>query len=184
MGKIHPVNLAALERMRETLLLKAYSPNTIRTYCIELAQLLYAIKDTAVDTLTQERLRAYLLYCVTKLQLSENIIHSRMNAIKFYFEQVLHRDKMFFVEIPRPQKRSLLPKVISKGDIAKIFAQVNNPKHALILKLCYGMGLRHIHADEHTLSPCSKCLGHNGRRSLFRFPKFGAVVQDLEGAGW
>jgi len=141
-SQIHPVNMAALKRMHELLLLKAYSPNTIRTYCAEFAQLLYLLENTPVNTLTPERLRSYFLYCVTKLKLSENVIHSRMNAIKFYFEQVLHRDKFFFEEIPRPQKKSSLPKVISKSDIAKIFAQVDNPKHLLILKLCYGMGLR------------------------------------------
>jgi len=141
-NKIHPVNLPALKRMHETLLLKAYSPNTIRTYCIEFSQLLYLLKDVPVDSLTPERLRSYFLYCVTELKLSENIIHSRMNSIKFYFEQVLHREKVFFEEIPRPKKKSSLPKVISKTDIAKLFAQVENPKHLLILKLCYGMGLR------------------------------------------
>jgi len=141
-SQIHPVNQAALKRMHELLLLKSYSPNTIRTYCVEFSQLLYLLKDKPVDTLTPERLRAYFLYCTTKLKLSENIIHSRMNAIKFYFEQVLHREKFFFEEIPRPKKRSSLPKVISKNDIVKLFAQVENTKHSLMLKLCYGMGLR------------------------------------------
>jgi len=141
-NQIHPVNQAALKRMHETLLLKSYSPNTIKTYCVEFAQLLYLLKDKHVDTLTPERLRSYFLYCATKLKLSENIIHSRINAIKFYFEQVLHREKIFFEEIPRPKKKALLPKVISKSDIVKLFAQVENPKHSLMLKLCYGMGLR------------------------------------------
>jgi site-specific recombinase XerD len=128
--------------MHETLLLKAYSANTIRTYCIEFAQLLYILKDIPVNTLSQERLRSYFLYCVNKLKLSENIIHSRINAIKFYFEQVLHREKIFFEEIPRPKKRAALPKVMSKKDIAKLLAQVENLKHLIIIKLCYGMGLR------------------------------------------
>jgi site-specific recombinase XerD len=141
-SKIHPVNQAALKRMNDLLLLKAYSPNTIQTYCTEFAQLLYLLKDKSADTLTPERLRSYLLYCVTELKLSENAIHSRMNAIKFYFEKVLHRDKIFFEEIPRPQKKSSLPKVLSKKDIARIFANIENPKHLLMLKLCYGMGLR------------------------------------------
>ena len=142
LSKIHPLNLAALERMRELLILKAYSPGTIKIYCNEFAQLLYLLKDLHVDTLTPERLRSYLLFCIRDLKLSENAIHSRMNAIKFYFEQVLHRNKFFFEEIPRPQKKSSLPKVFSKQDIAKIFAKVDNPKHLLMLKLCYGMGLR------------------------------------------
>jgi len=141
-SKIHPVNQAALKRMHELLLLKAYSPNTVKTYCVEFSQLLYLLKDKQVDSLTPERLRSYFLYCVTELKLSENIIHSRINAIKFYFEQVLHRERVFFEEIPRPKKKSSLPKVISKNDIVKLFAQVENPKHLLMLKLCYGMGLR------------------------------------------
>jgi site-specific recombinase XerD len=140
-SQIHQVNRAALKRMHELLLLKSYSPNTIRTYCTEFSQLLYLLKDTPVDTLTPERLRSYFLYCA-KQKFSENIIHSRINAVKFYFEQVLHREKIFFEEIPRPQKKSSLPKVLSKNDIAKIFSQVDNLKHLLMLKLCYGMGLR------------------------------------------
>ena len=141
-NQIHSVNHAALKRMHEMLLLKGYSPNTIRTYCVEFSQLLYLLKDIPVDSLTQERLRSYFLYCTAKLKLSESIIHSRMNAIKFYFEQVLHHEKIFFEEIPRPKKRSSLPKVMSKSDISKLFSKVENTKHLLMLKLCYGMGLR------------------------------------------
>jgi len=140
-SQIHPVNQAALKRMHELLLLKAYSPKTIKTYCYEFSQLLYLLKSTHVDTLLPERLRAYLLYCVATLKLSENQIHSRLNAIKFYFEQVLHRDKMF-IDIPRPKKQLILPKVMSKSDIVKIFDKVANLKHSVMLKLCYGMGLR------------------------------------------
>jgi site-specific recombinase XerD len=142
LAQIHHINQPALKRMHELLLLKAYSANTIKTYCNEFAQLLYILKDKPVDSLTSERLRSYFLFCATTLKLSENIIHSRINAIKFYFEQVLHHDKLFFEEIPRPKKKSLLPKVISKNDIVKLFAQVENLKHLVMLKLCYGMGLR------------------------------------------
>ena len=141
-AKISPVNQPALQRMHDELLLKAYSENTIKTYCGEFVQLLYLLKDVNIDTLTPERLRSYLLYCATTLKLSENVIHSRMNAIKFYFEQVLHREKFFFEEIPRPKKKSALPKVLGKSEIVKLFAQVNNLKHIIMLKLCYGMGLR------------------------------------------
>jgi len=141
-SKIHPINYPALERLNEQLLLKGYSPNTIRTYNVEFSQLLYLLKDVPVDSLTPDRLRSYILYCVKDLKLSENVIHSRLNALKFYFEQVLHRDKIFFKEIPRPKKKSMLPKAFSKKDVAQLFANVTNPKHALMLKLCYGMGLR------------------------------------------
>ena len=141
MSQIHPINQPALKLMHETLILKSYSPNTIRTYCVEFAQLLYLLKDTHVDVLTPQRLRSYFYYCATTLKLSENAIHSRINAIKFYFEQVLNREKVF-EDIPRPQKRLLLPKVFSKEEIGKLFAHIDNLKHLMMLKLCYGMGLR------------------------------------------
>ena len=99
------------------------------------------LKEVPVDTLTPERLRAYILYCVKDLELSENTIHSRINAIKFYFEQVLHCNKIFFEGIPRPKKKSQLPEVISKQEIAKLFSNVKNPKHLLMLKLCYGIDI-------------------------------------------
>ena len=46
MGYIHAINQAALQKMNQLLLLKAYSPNTIRTYCVEFAQLLYILNPT------------------------------------------------------------------------------------------------------------------------------------------
>ena len=101
LSNIHPINQPILQRYIETLQLKAYSPNTINTYRNEFAQLLYILKDKKVDELDADRLRGYFLYCINTLKLSENTIHSRINAIKFYYEQVLGRERMF-IEIPRP----------------------------------------------------------------------------------
>ncbi|MFD2544633.1 site-specific tyrosine recombinase/integron integrase [Kaistella montana] len=141
LAKIHLINLPEFKRYQEHLKLKGYSPSTLRTYSTEFAQLLYVLKRNPVQELTPERLRSYFLYCHEKLKLSESEIHSRMNAVKFYFEQVLHRQKMFF-DIPRPKKKLLLPKMLNKAEIKKIIAATENPKHALILKVCYGIGLR------------------------------------------
>lgn len=91
--------------------------------------------------MTEERLKSYFLYCIEKLNISENHLQSRINAIKFYFEQVLHRQKMF-IDIPRPKKPILLPKALNTAEISKIIAATENSKYQLILKMCYGMGLR------------------------------------------
>ncbi len=134
-------NQDAMKRFIEQLKLKGYSPNTIRTYSQEFYQLLKVLKGNSVNSLTPERLRSYFLYCIRTLKVSENLIHSRTNAVKFYFEQVLHRKKMFF-EIPRPKRPSILPKSINQKDLKKMFSTLDNLKHQLLLKLCYGMGLR------------------------------------------
>jgi integrase/recombinase XerD len=142
LSKIDSINQPALQRYIDILQLKGYSANTIITYRNEFAQLLYFLKDkTIVDNLDVDRLWGYFLHCINTLKLSENTLHSRINATKFYFEQVLKREKFFF-EIPRPKKASILPKVINAQDIKKLFEVTTNLKHNTMLKLCYGMGLR------------------------------------------
>ena len=81
-------NIKALQRYRQQLTLKSYSPSTIRTYTNEFVQFLNLIKDVPAETLTVQRLKDYLQYCHTVLRLSENTLHSRINALKFYYEQV------------------------------------------------------------------------------------------------
>jgi site-specific recombinase XerD len=134
-------NQEALRKLVETLELKAYSTSTIKTYRNEFAQLLYLLKDYDVNDLDSEKLKSYFWYCIKFLKLSESTLHSRINAVKFYFEQVLNRPKIFW-EIPRPKKHQNLPKALSAKDIQKIFEVTTNLKHNTILKLVYGMGLR------------------------------------------
>lgn len=139
--RIESMNREEYVRYRESLILSGFSESTIRTYTTEFAQLLYILKNNSVATLTPDKLRSYFLYCHQKLKLSTNQIHSRINAVKYYFEQVLHRPAMF-IDIPRPKKPLQLPKALTKSEIEKIIKSIDNIKHRLIIKLCYGMGLR------------------------------------------
>lgn len=140
-NKVYPNNHQALKLYINQLRLKAYSSNTIRIYVSEFAHLLAVLKEYLVDNLTHQRLKDYFLYCVNTLNMGERKMNGKINAIKFYFEKVKHQPQMFF-DIPRPKKPVTLPKMLSKNEIKRIFKQVKNQKHLLILKLCYGMGLR------------------------------------------
>lgn len=139
--QISDVNRQALLRMEQQLQLKGMSLNTCRTYMNEFAQLLYVLKNFPVDNLSVDRLRDYFQYCRNTIKLSENGIHCRINAIKFYFEQVLGREK-FFVEIPRPKKHLILPKVVSEERILLVLIDTPNLKHRTILMTAYSCGLR------------------------------------------
>ena len=134
-------NAEALTKFNQTLILKAYSPNTIRTYVSEFNLFLQTLGNITADSLTTDRVKDYLEYCHTTLKLSENTIHSRMNALKFYYEQVLYKEK-FFWEIPRPKKPYIQPKVISEKKILKGLQSIENLKHKAILFTAYSAGLR------------------------------------------
>ena len=99
------------------------------------------LKQHAADTLDEAAIKRYLVYCHEKLQLSENALHSRINALKFYYEQVLHRQR-FFWEIPRPKKPLLLPRLLNQLEIARLFNALSNKKHKAMLFAAYSAGLR------------------------------------------
>jgi len=82
-----------------------------------------------------------MVYAMEKQGIKENTAHSRLNALKFYFEQVLGRDK-FFWEIPRPKKPLLLPKVLGEDELGKLFKSLDNIKHKAMLFTAYSAGLR------------------------------------------
>lgn len=134
-------NQEAFMLYHQQLILKGYSKSTIRTYENEFRQFLQSIKKVAASTFTVNRLKNYLQYCNETLNLAENTLHSRINALKFYYEKVLHREN-FFWEIPRPKKQHQLPKVFSQDEIAAIINCIKNKKHKAMLMLAYSGGLR------------------------------------------
>lgn len=135
------INAGEMEKFKQQLILKSYSPSTIRTYTNEFMQLLKTLKTTPPYKLQSDRIKDYLQYCHEKLKLSEATLHSRMNALKFYYEQVLGKEK-FFWEIPRPKKRDQLPKVLGENEIGRMFNAIGNIKHKAILFTAYSAGLR------------------------------------------
>lgn len=134
-------NQTQLYLFLEKLTLKKYSSSTITTYRNEFLQLLQKLNQIQAQDLTPEHLKRYMLYCTINLKLSENTLHSRLNALKFYFEQVLLREK-FFWEIPRPKKHLILPKVLGEREITGLFNALTNKKHKAILFTAYSAGLR------------------------------------------
>ncbi len=138
---IHPDNLSVIERVTLHLQLKSYSASTIRTYVNEVKQFLSVLGSRPAESLTVEELKRYLVYCSEVLGLTENTLHSRINALKFFYEQVLGREK-FFWEIPRPKKPIKLPNVLGERELQRMFSSVSNLKHKAILFTAYSAGLR------------------------------------------
>jgi integrase/recombinase XerD len=139
--QICETNKLELKKYLEEMKLKMLSASTIKTYKNEFSQLLQTINQKPVFELTAEQLKRYMVFAIEKQGINENTAHSRLNAIKFYFEQVLKGEK-FFWEIPRPKKTTELPKTFNQEEIAGIINSLKNKKHKAMLMLAYSAGLR------------------------------------------
>lgn len=135
------INLKALHDLVGLLQLKSYSQNTIKTYKGEFSVFLAILNNRPAESISADELKRYMLYCVNTMKLSENTMHSRLNALKFYYEQVLKRERFFF-EIPRPKKQLQLPHFFNQDEITQIIKQTDNLKHKTMLMLTYSTGMR------------------------------------------
>ena len=179
---INTVNAHVIPAMRQHLHLKAYSANTIRTYVSEMNAFLQTIKTVKADTFTTQRIKDYLQHCLVTLKLTENTLHSRMNAMKFYFEQVLGKEKLFW-EIPRPKKPFILPKVLGEDEMRRLFSTVPNLKHKAILLTAYSAGLRVSEVVnlqwKHLDRKRNQILIEQAKGKKDRYVTFSPILQDV-----
>lgn len=140
----HPLNednLKALSALRNMLILKAYSMHTIRNYCNEFHHLLRLLDTRSVNDLSKKHIMSYLLWLIEKKGYSELHVHTAVNAIKFYFEKVMKREKEFY-DLPRPKKPLKLPAVLAAEEVITLIKKTDNIKHRAILMTGYSAGLR------------------------------------------
>ncbi|MDY6933432.1 MAG: site-specific tyrosine recombinase/integron integrase [Spirochaetota bacterium] len=125
----------------ETLKLKRYSRNTIKSYISHFNQFLNFYNNYDPKDITDEQIREYLLYIINNKDISSSYQNQVINSIKFYYEKVLGRptSKYYF---QRPKKEKKLPIVLSEEEVGSILKQISNLKHKCIIYLIYSAGLR------------------------------------------
>ncbi|HVK96455.1 MAG TPA: site-specific integrase [Flavisolibacter sp.] len=134
-------NIEAFTKFQKLLKLKAYSKNTFRNYCNAFHCLLRLLGNVCVSSLTKANLEAYLLWLFKKRGYSEVHIHTTINALKFYFEQVEGRSKEFY-DLPRPKKPIRLPHILAEREIVALVKSISNTKHKALIMTAYAAGLR------------------------------------------
>lgn len=125
----------------KTLTLKNYAKNTIRTYRTMMQEFLEFYSKLDPAKITEEQIREYLLYLIDQRDVSISYQNQSINAIKFYYEQVLGRPVRTYY-IQRPRKEWNLPNVLSEKEVELILNKTENIKHKAILSLIYSAGLR------------------------------------------
>jgi site-specific recombinase XerD len=94
-----------------------------------------------VNELTKDQVMSYLLWMLEKKGCSETQVHTAVNALKFYFEKVVGREKEFY-DLPRPKKPYKLPGILAEEEMINLIMSVHNIKHKAILMMGYAAGMR------------------------------------------
>jgi site-specific recombinase XerD len=126
--------------LKDMLLAKNYSGNTIRTYVGAFLHFLGSMGYPNPDEITRRQIISHLAKMAEK-GLKSSSLHSLVNALKFYYSEVLLRSD-FAIEIPRAKKEQPLVETLTLEECIALFGQLTNPKHKLLLLLAYGTGMR------------------------------------------
>jgi len=125
--------------LQKELSIRKYSRRTIKSYMrYNRDFLLFSGKEP--KNVNNEDIKKYLYYMVEKKKVSTSTLNIIINALKFYYGEVLKKN--FIYEVKRPKKDKKLPVVLSKEEIAKILSSADNIKHKALLMLAYSAGLR------------------------------------------
>ncbi len=139
--RIPAINKEIYQQFVDELYDRGYKMRTIKTYSNEFNHFLRVFKKIRVDEFTDIHIRSYLYYCTAIKKNSTNLIHSRVNAMKVYYEEILGKTG-FMNNVPRPQKVSEYSNPFTLREVEKMIEKTKNKKHKLLLIVCYGLGLR------------------------------------------
>lgn len=119
---------------------RRYSFNTAKTYTSLFVNFIKHNQGKSLIEINELDIKDYI-HGIVKQGKSASYQNQVINAIKFYYEQVLDMPQRFY-EIDRPRKACKLPLVLSEEEITRLLSVTTNIKHKSILVTIYSCGLR------------------------------------------
>lgn len=130
-----------LNTFRGYMILKNYSPRTIKTYMQIVDYFLrYCNESQRGILITDSLVQEYLLMRFER-GCSWQTVNSDYSALKKFFKNVLFGE-WSLQKLPRPRKQKMLPTVFSKEDVIKIIESANGYKQQVLLTFIYVTGVR------------------------------------------
>jgi site-specific recombinase XerD len=131
----------ALNAMRRKLEVARYSPRSIQVYLGAARQLFLHFPNKHPNDIRTEDIEDFQHHLATKRKVSNSTLNQAVNAIRYYYMNVLGDAKrVTFIERPRLERK--LPLVLSKAEVAALLKAPTNLKHQAMLALAYSGGLR------------------------------------------
>jgi integrase/recombinase XerD len=128
------------QRMIDEMTLRGFSLRTHESYLGAVTDLARYYKKSP-DQLNVDDVRQYLLHLERERQLSWSSLNVAVSGLRFFYFDTLKWEPVA-MEIPRRQKQTRLPEVLSREEVDRLLGTVTNLKHRMLLTTTYAAGLR------------------------------------------
>ena len=129
-----------LLRMREDILLRGLSENTMLSYMLN-ARIFLEYCNRPAEQLNEHDIRNFLYYLIKEKKVMPQTVNTYSAAIRFLFAVTLNHT-LNYLQIPRQKKRKTLPEVLTREEVYSIINSCLNIKHKAMLMVSYSSGLR------------------------------------------
>jgi integron integrase len=133
----------AIDRMRREIRLAHYSWRTEQSYTEAVASFLRYFPSATPAELTDAHVKSYLEHLAVERSVSASTQNQAFSAVLFLFRRVLGREMGELGETLRARCPQRLPVVLSREEIARLFAATTGTT-GLMIRLMYGTGMRQM----------------------------------------
>jgi site-specific recombinase XerD len=175
-------------KMLDALMLRGMAARTQEAY-IDAVSRLARHYGRGPDKLTAEEVQQYLLHLLRERHLARSSVNQYGCAYRFLYGTVLGLDGEAF-QIPLAPAPQRLPEILSREELARLFAAACHSKSRTFLMVAYGTGLRlsemcHLrveHIDSHADRMCIRV--EQGKGAKDRYVPLAPDVLEVLRAWW
>ena len=134
-----------LDQLRERIRYMHYSLSTEKVYAYRVRFFVrWSAQDGAMRhprDIGAPGIEAFLTMLATERKVSASTHNQALSALLFLYREVLNVDLPWLNDINRPAQKRRIPCVLTKDEVAGVFAHIEGPA-ALVTRLLYGTGMR------------------------------------------
>lgn len=128
-------------RFRSAMRVRHYSIRTERAYAQWIGRLLSFYIDKPADSIDADDIHSYLNYLAEERKVAASTQNQALNAIVFFFKEVLKRDPGDFSDFVRAKRPLHVPEVLTRSEVESLLEAMSGVNQ-LMAGLLYGAGLR------------------------------------------
>jgi site-specific recombinase XerD len=148
----------------EALEIKNYSINTIESYLPHFRKYVLHFKDKEIANISNAEIYDYVNSEIALNQLSETLSLHLISAIKFFYEKILTRPKIYF-KLKESYKIDISKIILAPDTIKEELQKIEIKRHQLLFILRYGFGKTIIEISSLTLAQLKKLISEENRNS-------------------
>jgi integrase/recombinase XerD len=128
------------QQMIEAMQQRGFSQRTHESYLHAVSELARYYRRSP-SRLGDDEIHAFFKHLAVERGLSWSSCRVYLHGIRFLYLNVLHRDA-FETPVAVPKREQRIPELLTRAEVARLIKAIENPKHRMLLLVCYGCGLR------------------------------------------